>query len=145
MTTKTKNTSLPQTQSNTLTQFLSSFAFRLILLSAVLIAVLVIFHVNIGSIGQGLSYSLVGVAVFMTFRILEFPDLTVDGAFPIGGAVCATLIVAGIQAEATLFVAFFAGAITGLVTGMIHIFFKIEGLLASIIVITGAYRSKWRY
>jgi putative tryptophan/tyrosine transport system permease protein len=139
MTTKTKNTSLPATQSNTLTQFLGSFAFRLTLLAIVLLAVLVIFNVNIGSIGQGLSYSLVGVAVFITFRILEFPDLTVDGAFPIGGAVCATLIVAGIQPESTLFAAFFAGAITGLVTGLIHVFFKIEGLLASIIVITGAY------
>jgi len=65
--------------------------------------------------------------------------LTVDGAFPIGGAVCATMIVAGTQAEVTLLAAFFAGAVTGLITGLINILFKVEGLLASIIVITGAY------
>lgn len=119
--------------------FLGSFQFRGIILLVVMFAFVSGFGVNIGSIGQGLSYSLVGVAVFLTFRILDFPDLSVDGAFPIGGAVCATLIVAGTQAEVTLFAAFFAGAMTGLVTALINQIFKIEGLLASIIVITGAY------
>ena len=139
MTVKTK-TSLPdKSAENPLTKFLSSFGFRLTLLAIVMIAILSIFNINIGAIGQGLSYSLVGVAVFMTFRILDFPDLTVDGSFPIGGAVCATMIVAGLNAEASIFVAFLAGALTGLVTALINIFFRIEGLLASIIVITGSY------
>ena len=96
-------------------------------------------NVNIGAIGQGISYALVGVSVFLTFRILDFPDLTVDGAFPIGGAVCAVLILNDYSPEAALVAAFVAGALTGLVTALIHVFFKIEGLLASIIVITGAY------
>lgn len=118
---------------------LNSFNFRLIVVSLIMIGFLSGFGVNIGAVGQGLSYSLVGVAVFITFRILDFPDLTVDGSFPIGGAICATMIVAGTQAEVTLAFAFMAGALTGLVTALINVFFKIEGLLASIIVITGAY------
>lgn len=97
-------------------------------------------NVNIGAIGQGLALSLVGVGVFITFRILNFPDLTVDGAFPVGGAITATLIVnAGVPAEITLPVAFLFGALTGLSTALIHIIFRVEGLLASIIVSTGAY------
>ena len=98
-----------------------------------------LFNVNIGAIGQGLSYSLVGVAVYLTFRILHIPDLTVDGAFAIGGAVCAALIVAGMPAEVSLFAALLAGALTGLATAIISVWLKVEGLLASIIVITGAY------
>lgn len=56
----------------------------------------------LGQIGQGLAYALVGVSVYITFRILNFPDLTVDGAFPVGGAVCAAIIVAGGSAEVSL-------------------------------------------
>ena len=122
-----------------LQDILKSFVFRVLLLSAVTAAFMVASHVNIGSIGQGLAYSLVGVAVYVTFRLLDFPDLSVDGSFPIGGAICATLIVSGTQAEFTLFAAFVAGALTGLVTALIHVWFKINGLLASIIVLTGAY------
>ncbi|MCL4877938.1 MAG: ABC transporter permease [Anaerolineae bacterium] len=115
------------------------FVLRLLVVAVVVGAFMRFFGVNIGSLGQGLAYSLVGVAVFITFRILRFPDLTVDGAFPIGGAVCAMLIVSGTSAELTLFVAFMVGALTGLITALITLFFRVEGLLASIIVITGAY------
>ena len=96
-------------------------------------------NVNIGAVGQGLGYALAGVCVFLTFRVLGFVDLTVDGAFPIGGAVCAVLIVSGVRAEIAILAAFAAGAGTGLATALIDIIFKIEGLLASIIVITAAY------
>lgn len=132
-------TQATSTSSSPLRSFLGSFQFRLLLLILVIAGFMSGFNVNIGSIGQGLSYSLVGVAVFLTFRILDFPDLSVDGSFPIGGAVCATMIVAGTQAEVSLLAAFFAGAMTGLVTALINQLFNIEGLLASIIVITGAY------
>jgi len=118
---------------------ISGFAIRLILLILVSGIFISIGNVNIGAIGQGFSYALVGVAVFLTFRILDFPDLTVDGAFPIGGAICAVLIVSGLSPEVSVVAGFVAGALTGFVTAMIHVFFKIEGLLASIIVITGAY------
>jgi putative ABC transport system permease protein len=120
-------------------RFANLFGLRIIGLSLVLLALIVVFDINIGSLGQGLAYALVGVAVFMTFRVLHFPDLTVDGSFPIGGAVCAAMIVAGVPAEYSLLAAFIAGAITGLITALITVWLRIEGLLASIIVITGAY------
>jgi putative ABC transport system permease protein len=120
-------------------RFPSPFLIRLLLNMLISVALMSLFNVNIGAIGQGLSYSLVGVAVFITFRILHIPDLTVDGAFAIGGAVCAAIIVAGTQAEISLFAALLAGALAGLMTALITVLLKIEALLASIIVITGAY------
>jgi len=117
----------------------SGFVIRLLLITLVLAVVMSLGNVNIGAIGQGLGYALVGVAVFITFRVLGFVDLTVDGAFPIGGAACVMLIIAGWSPEAAIVAAFVAGALTGLATALIDIIFKIEGLLASIIVITGAY------
>ena len=118
---------------------ISGFTVRVILLMLITGVFISIGNVNIGAVGQGISYSLVGVAVFLTFRVLNFPDLTIDGAFPIGGAVCAMLILSGNSPEVSVIGAFIAGAVTGMVTALIHVFFKIEGLLASIIVITGAY------
>lgn len=118
---------------------ISGFVIRVFLLAIIAGIFISIGNVNIGAIGQGFSYALAGVAVFLTFRVLNFPDLTIDGAFPIGGAVCAVLILAGNSPEVSVVGAFIAGALTGLVTALIHVFFKIEGLLASIIVITGAY------
>lgn len=120
-------------------RFSNLFGLRLILLTLIIAAFIILFKINIGALGQGMAYALVGVAVFMTFRILHFPDLTVDGSFPIGGAVCAAMIVAGVQAEYTLPAAFLAGAVAGLITALITVWLRIEGLLASIIVITGAY------
>ena len=70
---------------------------------------------------------------------MGFVDLTVDGAFPIGGAICAVLLYVGVSPEIAILAAFVAGALTGLATALIDIIFKIEGLLASIIVITAAY------
>ena len=118
---------------------LQGFITRAILLAVVIAAFMSLGNVNIGAIGQGLGYSLAGVCVFITFRVLGFVDLTVEGAFPIAGAVCAILIVSGVRAEIAILAAFAAGAATGLATALIDIIFKIEGLLASIIVITGAY------
>src|SRR5438067_10192848 len=115
------------------------FAWRAIILGLLLGVLIVAFNVSIGSIGQGLALTLVGVSVYVSFRLLDFPDLTVDGAFPIGAAVAATLIVSGLPAEWGLPAAFIAGAITGLCTALINVLFKIDGLLASIIVLTGAY------
>lgn len=115
------------------------FGLRVLLVTVIVIFFISASGINIGSIGQGLAYSLVGVAVYITFRILKFPDLTVDGAFPIGGALCAAMIVAGTPAEFTLLTAFLAGAIVGMITALITVLLRIEGLLASIIVITGSY------
>ena len=115
------------------------FVLRVIALAAVVGFFMSVGNVNIGAVGQGLGYALAGVTVFLTFRVLNFVDLTVDGAFPIGGATCAILIVNGHSPEFAIVAAFVAGALTGLATALIDIIFKIEGLLASIIVITGAY------
>src|SRR5690606_24822765 len=71
------------------------FVIRFLLVTAALLLIMAVSNVNIGSIGQGLAYALVGVSVYITFRILNFPDLTVDGAFSVGGALCAAIIVAG--------------------------------------------------
>ncbi len=115
------------------------FVLRVIALAVVVAFFMSVGNVNIGAIGQGLGYALAGVTVFLTFRVLDFVDLTVDGAFPIGGATCAILIVNGHSPEFAIVAAFIAGALTGLATALIDIIFKIEGLLASIIVITAAY------
>lgn len=117
----------------------NEYILRLIVVTLVVAAFMRFSGVNIGSVGQGLAYSLIGVSVFITFRILRFPDLTVDAAFPIGGAICAVLIINGTNPELTLLVAFLIGAVTGLITALITVFFRVEGLLSSIIVITGAY------
>ena len=116
-----------------------SFILRAIVLTIVVAFFMSIGNVNIGAIGQGLGYALAGVTVFLTFRVLGFVDLTVDGAFPVGGAACAILIANGHSPEFALLMGFVAGALTGLATALIDIIFKIEGLLASIIVITAAY------
>ncbi len=137
---KTKVTPVSENGASALPRrFTNPFVFRLLMLALVSVGLLRLFNINIGSIGQGLSYSLVGVAVFLTFRILRLPDLTVDGAFAVGGAVCAALIVAGTPAGITLFAAILAGALAGLITSLITVLLKVESLLASIIVITGAY------
>ncbi len=117
----------------------ATFALRLLLLTLLVVAMLVFSRVNIGAIGQGLALSLVGVGVYISFRVLNFPDLSVDGSFPIGGAAAAALIASGTLAEWTLPLAFVAGALIGLTTALIHVLFRIDGLLASIIVMTGAY------
>jgi putative ABC transport system permease protein len=117
-----------------------SYTARLITLAAALALLMAASGVNIGAIGQGLGLALVGMGVYVSFRILNFPDLSVDGSFPLGGAAAAALIVNyGISAEWTLFAALAAGALLGLCTALIHVLFKIDGLLASIIVMTGAY------
>lgn len=118
----------------------AGFLLRFLVVGIITGTIMAVSNVNIGAVGQGLALSLVGVSVYMTFRVLNFPDLSVDGSYPIGGAVAATLIATyGIAAEWTLLASFMAGALTGMVTAMIHVMFKIEGLLASIIVATGAY------
>lgn len=116
-----------------------SFLVRLAAVWIFIAVLIVAFNVSIGAIGQGLALSLVGVGVYISFRLLNFPDLTVEGSFPIGGAVAAMLIASGTAAEVGLVAAFVAGAFAGLITALITVWFDIDGLLSSIIVLTGAY------
>lgn len=91
----------------------------------------------VSAIGQGLIWGLLGIGLFITFRILNFPDMTVEGTFPFGAAVCVSAIAHGLgPAEATL-LAFLAGLLTGLVTGLLYTKLHIPILLSGILVMTG--------
>lgn len=88
---------------------------------------------------HGLIYSLMALGVYITYSILDFPDLSVDSTFPFGAAVTAAAIIAGVPAWLTLPLAFLAGALAGTVTGLIHVKLKVRDLLSGIIVMTGLY------
>ncbi|WP_299381030.1 ABC transporter permease [uncultured Kiloniella sp.] len=92
-----------------------------------------------GAIELGLIYGLIALAVFLSFRILDFPDLTIDGSFPLGAAVCATMIVSGCNPVLATVIAFFAGGMAGLVTAFLNLRFKILNLLASILTMIALY------
>lgn len=93
----------------------------------------------LGAIEIGLIYSLVALGVFISFRLLRFPDLTVDGSFPLGGAVCAVCITAGWNPFVATAFATLAGAGAGLVTGWLNVRLKIMDLLASILMMIALY------
>lgn len=93
----------------------------------------------IGTMTQGLIYALLSYGVFITYRILDFPDLTVDGSFPLGAAVTAVLLTAGVNPYLTLLAAIAVGALAGLVTGLIHVRLRVRDLLAGIITMTALY------
>lgn len=88
---------------------------------------------------QGLIYGILALGVYITYKILDFPDLTVDGSFPLGAAVTATLIVKGVNPYLTLLVSFAAGALAGVCTGLIHVKFKVRDLLSGIIMMTALW------
>ncbi len=92
-----------------------------------------------GSIALGLAYGLVGVGVYLTFRLLDFPDLTVDASFPAGAAIAALLITDGHSTWLTLPAAFLVGAAFGAITGLAHVVLRINSLLASILTVTAAF------
>ena len=93
----------------------------------------------LGTIEQGLIFAIMALGVYITYHILDFPDLTVDGSFPLGGALTAALLSAGISPFATLPLSFLAGAAAGALTGIIHVKLKVQNLVAGIIVMTGLY------
>lgn len=92
-----------------------------------------------GALEIGLIFGLVALGVLISFRILRFPDLTVDGSFPLGGAVAATLISAGMDPFSSTLIATFAGALAGMITGWLNVKLKIMDLLASILMMIALY------
>lgn len=88
---------------------------------------------------EGFAYAVLALGVYITYKILDFPDLSVDGTFPLGGAVTVVLITAGVNPLLTLFVSFLVGAMAGVITGIIHVKFKVRDLLSGIIVMTALY------
>ena len=93
----------------------------------------------LGAIEIGLIFSLVALGVFISFRLLRFPDLTVDGSFPLGGAVCAILIAHGTNPWLATLAGTAAGAFAGFITGWLNVKLKIMDLLASILMMIGLY------
>ena len=93
----------------------------------------------IGILEEGLIYAILALGVLITYRILDFPDLTVDSSFPLGAAVSAILTVNGMHPVLTLLMATLAGAAAGLVTGLIHVKCRVRDLLSGIITMTGLY------
>ena len=93
----------------------------------------------LGTLEIGLIYGLVAIGVYLTFRILDFPDLTVDGSFTLGAAVTATLIVMGVNVFVATLAGTLAAACAGLVTAWLNLRFDILHLLASILTMTALY------
>lgn len=88
---------------------------------------------------QGMIYAIMALGVYITYKILDFPDLTVDGSFPLGAAVTASLIQAGVNPYLSLLAAILAGTLAGICTGLIHVKCKVRDLLSGIIMMTGLY------
>ena len=88
---------------------------------------------------QGLIYGILALGVYITYKILDFPDLTVDGSFPLGAAITAVMITKGVHPLITLVVSFAAGAVVGVLTGVIHVKLKVRDLLSGIIMMTALY------
>jgi len=86
-----------------------------------------------------LAYGFVTLGVYITFRVLAFPDLTVDGSFPLGGAVAATLIVSGVNPWLATLIAFIAGICAGLATSLLNTKLRINALLAGILMMVSLY------
>jgi len=88
---------------------------------------------------QGLLYAFIALAVMIPFRLLSFPDLTSEGSFPLGGCVCAVLLLAGVQPFLATLVAVASGMLAGAATALIHLRFRINTLLSGILVMTILY------
>ncbi len=93
----------------------------------------------IGALNLGILYSFMAMGVYLTFRIHDFPDITVDGSLTTGAAIAAVLLVAGMHPLLVFPFAFGGGALAGVATAMIHTRFNINGLLSGILVMTGLY------
>ena len=96
-------------------------------------------NILVSAIGQGLLWATLGIGVFLTFRILDFPDMTVEGTFPLGAATAVTLISNGMNPGLASLIAAGAGALAGLVTGLIYTKGKVPILLAGILTMTAVY------
>ena len=93
----------------------------------------------IGVIEEGLIYAIMALGLYITYKILDFPDLSVGGTLPLGAAVTAMLILKGVHPALTLVLSFAAGLLAGCITGLIHVKLKVRDLLSGIIMMTALY------
>ncbi|HEL1257449.1 TPA: ABC transporter permease [Streptococcus equi subsp. zooepidemicus] len=93
----------------------------------------------ISSVSQGLLWGILGLGIYLTFRILNFPDMTTEGSFPLGGAVAVTLLNLGLNPILATLAAMLAGALAGFATGLLYTKGKIPTLLAGILVMTSCH------
>jgi putative tryptophan/tyrosine transport system permease protein len=96
-------------------------------------------QIALGTVEQGLMYAIMVVGVYLTFRILDYADLSVDGSFTLGAATAATLIFKGYNPWLATGIAFLTGCLAGLFTGVLHTKFKITPLLSGILTMTALY------
>ena len=92
-----------------------------------------------GVLEQGFLFSVMVYGVYITYKILDFPDLSVDGTFPLGAAVTAFFLIRGVNPVLTCLLSFFAGMAAGFITGILNVKFKITNLLSGILVMIGLY------
>lgn len=88
---------------------------------------------------QGMIYAIMALGMYITYKILDFPDMTVDGSFPLGASLSAVLVSQGMNPYLTLLLSFAAGLVAGTITGFIHVRLKVRDILASIIMMTALY------
>ncbi len=98
----------------------------------------------IGILEQGFIFAIMALGIYISYKILNFPDLSVDGTFPLGAAVSTALVSLGINPWVCLLSAILAGVIAGTITGILHVKFKIKDLLSGILVMTGLYSVNYR-
>lgn len=98
----------------------------------------------IGILEQGLIYGIMALGIYISYKILDFPDLSVDGTFPLGAAVTAALMLRGVNPWLCLPVSAAAGCIAGMLTGFLHVKLKIKDLLAGILTMTALYSVNYR-
>lgn len=96
-------------------------------------------EVILNALEQGLLFALVAMGVYITYKILDFPDLSVDGTFPLGASISAAMLVQGINPWITILVATLGGACAGAITAFLHVKLKISNLMSGILVMMGLY------
>ena len=100
---------------------------------------MILFAALPGNIAQGIIWGIMAIGVYMTFRLLRFSDLTVDGSFATGGAVAVMLIINGVPSPLAMLAAFGAGLLAGLITGLLHTVFGIPDILSGILTQIALY------
>ena len=95
--------------------------------------------VVINALEQGLLFALVAMGVYITYKILDFPDLSVDGTFPLGASISAAPLINGVNPWISILIATIGGAIAGSITGFLHVKLKISNLMSGILVMMGLY------